>query len=97
MPLDPDQQSWIELLIETFNRDNTKVSDWELNFFTDQIERWETYGADMRISPKQWGILDKIADKLKVPPRGQAAPSRADPPAGWDDVPAHDLTDDILF
>lgn len=78
MALNPDEAAWVEGLLEKYSEDNTKVSDWEMGFMKDQVERWEKYGAEMRISPKQWPIFDRVAEKLKYAGRGDLKPRRDD-------------------
>ncbi len=41
-----------------------KLSDWEKSFLGDQIARTDQYGDDIRISPKQQGVLERIYGKL---------------------------------
>lgn len=43
-----------------------KLSDWERSFVDDFAQRREQYGEDTRVSPKQWGVLDKIHMKLEA-------------------------------
>lgn len=38
-------------------------TDWEKDFVQDQITRFERWGSDLRISPKQIAVLQKIANK----------------------------------
>lgn len=38
-------------------------TDWEKNFVQDQIARFERWGSDLHISPKQIAVLQKIANK----------------------------------
>lgn len=39
------------------------ATDWEKHFVQDQITRFERWGSDLRISPKQIAVLQKIANK----------------------------------
>jgi len=93
MPVSPDIAAWFERLVDKFNHDNTKVSDWELGIFKDQIQRWDEYGTDIRWSAKQFMILDRIASKFKMP--AHDADQGALP---LDDRgPPQDLSDEIPF
>ena len=74
--MDDDIAAWFEDVIDRFNRDNTRLSDWELGFFKDQIERWGKYGQDIRLSDRQWEFIDRIAQKLGAPKRGQPEPDQ---------------------
>ncbi|MEW5972345.1 MAG: hypothetical protein AB1713_01140 [Pseudomonadota bacterium] len=39
------------------------ATDWEKNFVQDQITRFERWGSDLHISPRQIAALQKIANK----------------------------------
>lgn len=45
------------------------ISDWERSFLQDQAERVEKYGTSVRFSPKQFAILDRVADKIGMAER----------------------------
>lgn len=38
-------------------------TDWEKNFVQEQIARFERWGSDLYISPKQIAVLQKIANR----------------------------------
>lgn len=62
-------QNEIEYLEEIINARGEAghlISEWERKFIDDQQSRYEKYAADTKMSPKQWAVLDKIANKLGV-------------------------------
>lgn len=61
--MDLDTYDWLtRLVLEGVNHPD--CSDWEKGFLKDQEERLEKYKTDTRYSPKQWAILDRVAEKL---------------------------------
>lgn len=68
MPLSSEQILKLELTIngvkESADDPGSEVTEWEFNFMVDQEERYQQYGDGMRISDKQWAIIDRIYDKV---------------------------------
>ncbi len=69
MAMGDEAYAWLESLVADALGHGSKASDWEKGFLTDQQDRMEKYGQDIRLSPKQWAILDRIANKIGHPPR----------------------------
>lgn len=64
MALDADEQFRLEQII-TAARDNfDELSEWEQGFMVSTEERIKLYGANSRVSEKQWAILDRVYDKV---------------------------------
>jgi hypothetical protein len=61
--MESDLFEWLERLL-TNALDGSTISEWERSFLKDQAERVEKYRDDVRMSPKQWGVLDRVADKI---------------------------------
>lgn len=41
--------------------DNIKLlSDWERGFVLDNVKRYEDFKSGVRLSPKQWAILERV-------------------------------------
>lgn len=56
-----DQESWLVVLFDHFNKDPDVVSDgFETNFMTDVGERFSKEGVEMFVSPKMMNILKRI-------------------------------------
>lgn len=64
MALTAQENSFLESLFALADTNNSKLSQWEQNFVNDHKARYEEYGEGMRISPKQWAVLNKIDAKL---------------------------------
>lgn len=45
-------------------------TDWEKTFVQDQITRFERWGGDLKISPKQIEVLQRIANKESLDDAG---------------------------
>ena len=43
---------------------DTEVTEWEFNFVIDQETRKIEWGDRMRMSEKQWAIIDRIYNKV---------------------------------
>ena len=44
--------------------DNLKLlSEWERGFVQDHVKRYEQYKSGIRLSPKQWGVLQRVYDE----------------------------------
>jgi hypothetical protein len=46
------------------NQHSGKLSDWEKSFMTDQFEREDQYGENIRLSGKQVAVLERIYGKM---------------------------------
>lgn len=47
-------------------RGSGKISEWEEGFMASTEERIEKYGQNTHMSPKQWAVIEKIAEKVGV-------------------------------
>lgn len=43
---------------------DTEVTEWEFNFVIDQETRKIEWGDRMRMSEKQWAVIDRIYNKV---------------------------------
>lgn len=60
---DNEKQSLADI-IERCHEQWEELNGWEQGFITDQEKRYEEYGAEIRLSPKQWEALHKIESIL---------------------------------
>lgn len=67
MALNTKSHEWLQTLCVATQERHDEISEWEKSFMSDTAERVEKYGIDTRVSPKQWVILRRIADKLDLP------------------------------
>ena len=63
--MSPTEAEWLEGLIELASQAN--LNDFEQRFLDDQANRFREYGADTRMSPKQFNILYGIAEDCGYP------------------------------
>lgn len=69
--MNEDTFEWVQGLL-TDALAGKVISDWERSFLSDQAERVEKYGASTRFSPKQFAILDRVAEKIGHPERPES-------------------------
>jgi hypothetical protein len=66
MSLSENESDYLQRVLDAYNEDRKKCSEWERGFMDDQVKRWEEHGSGIRMSPKQWTIIGRVADKLGV-------------------------------
>ena len=59
MALSSSENSWVESFLDA--AEDANLGDWDTRFVADQRKRWGEYGADIRLSPKQWQQLFRIS------------------------------------
>jgi len=64
MSLSEEQQNFLHDLFEAVEANPGKISDWEKGFLTDNKDRFDAHGAELRVSTKQWAIFVRVGDKL---------------------------------
>lgn len=65
MALSSNENEWLEDFFNQVEGDPS-LSDFERNFIGDQIDRYKQYGAEMRLSSKQWQVMFRTANKFKI-------------------------------
>jgi hypothetical protein len=70
MALNADEEAWVDGLLARYQDEAKGCSTWEQSFMDDQVKRFTEYGNETRFSPKQWQILDRVAEKLNYAGRG---------------------------
>lgn len=63
MPLSPRETEELGDMLEAIKADTGALNDWERQFVDDQVRRFDQYGAEIFLSPKQW---KKIRDIYEV-------------------------------
>lgn len=63
-----DEQDFdkLELILNGAKEHESVLSDWERGFIQDTMERLEKFGTRIRVSDKQWAVLDRIYGKLPL-------------------------------
>ena len=64
MSLTNDEVEELEQILARAGDGMDQLNDWERGFINDQQKRFDQYGADIRLSPKQWAALRKINEVL---------------------------------
>lgn len=66
MALDADEILKLELILEACRDEDTfnSLTEWEQGFVVSTDERYKEYKDNTRVSTKQWGVLDRIYDKV---------------------------------
>lgn len=60
-----DQQyKELDALLKRAVENEDVLNEWENDFVSDLVDKLDDYGTDIRISPKQQEILDRIEGKL---------------------------------
>lgn len=67
MALSDRTVEWLEGFFTDYQSNRNRVSDWERGFMDDQVKRFEQYEAETRFSPKQWQVINRVAEKLDIP------------------------------
>ena len=65
-PLSDDQEEKVRWMLSELDSDPARkiMNSWEQSFVSDQLKRYDTYGSEMSLSPKQWAILEKLHEKV---------------------------------
>lgn len=64
MALSEHEADWLEGLFDATQAEADRLSGWESGFVADQQSRYEQYSSSLRLSAKQWAVLQRIAQKL---------------------------------
>ena len=66
MPLTEDVEEELRLILGELDSDEARklMNSWEQGFVSDQASRYDKYGSEIYVSPKQWAILRKLVEKV---------------------------------
>lgn len=64
MALSEDQSLKLAMAIEGSKERYEELSEWEQGFIASTEERHTQYGDDIRVSDKQWAVIDRIYEKV---------------------------------
>jgi hypothetical protein len=64
MALTDAEQTKFETYIEEIEKNRSRLSSWEQGFWDDQMKRWDEYKENIHLSAKQWGVLDRMYEKI---------------------------------
>lgn len=60
MSLTEDEDEKLQHMLGLLEENIKLLSEWEQGFIRDQIKRYEEYRANIRVSPKQWAVINRI-------------------------------------
>ena len=64
MSLSEEQEQRLANILEACEDARHRLSDWEADFLDDQVNRYAQYKSQTSLSPKQWGVLERMMDKV---------------------------------
>ncbi len=56
----------LDTLFRIVGRRMAELSDWEQNFIADMEEKRHEWDRRLRLSPKQWSVINRIEEKMGV-------------------------------
>tara|TARA_B100000700_G_scaffold331737_1_gene467774 strand:+ start:7384 stop:7584 length:201 start_codon:yes stop_codon:yes gene_type:complete len=63
MSITDDEDVKLQEILQDCNDNFEKLNGWEQGFISDNQQRYEEYGAGIRLSAKQWKILYACQEK----------------------------------
>lgn len=64
MTITDEQEETLRLTLSVLDNERARLTRWELTFLDDQIKSYDEHGSEIRLSPKQWSILNRMYDKV---------------------------------
>lgn len=64
MTITDEQEETLRLTLSVLDNERARLTRWELTFLDDQIKAYDEHGSEIRLSPKQWSILNRMYDKV---------------------------------
>lgn len=64
MTITDEQEEGLRLTLSVLDNERARLSRWELGFLDDQIKAYDEHGSEIRMSPKQWNILNRMYEKV---------------------------------
>ena len=62
--MDQDEYDELTDILAAAEELDSRLTPWEVTFVTDFQDRVEKWERRVKVSPKQWAILQRIKDKL---------------------------------
>lgn len=63
MPLSEDETTELDQIIGVLEDNRAKLTGRSAEFFDDTQKRYDLYGTEIRLSPKQWDWLRSLYDQ----------------------------------
>ena len=64
MALSKDEHDLLVDCLSFVENESDKLNDFEKSFLTNQQERYDEYGENIKLSPKQIAVLEKVYNKV---------------------------------
>ena len=92
MSLNYDQLEKLEMILQGLEPEIKNLNPSSQNFVRDQLQRFEQWGSNIRLSPKQWQWLEDLYRN-----NVGELPGDEERPDGDDAEPPADMDDEIPF
>lgn len=60
MSLTDDEENRLIHLLSSLEENLKLLSEWERGFVLDHVKRFEEHKSNIRLSPKQWAVLERV-------------------------------------
>jgi len=66
MSLTDEQEEQIRFMLSELDSDEARkmLNTWEQGFISDQVKRYDQYGSQLNLSPKQWKKINDLYEKV---------------------------------
>lgn len=64
MALSEDEVERLSTILATLGECKAKMNDKSREFVSDVEQRYDKYGSDLRMSPKQWAWLENLMEQF---------------------------------
>ena len=62
-PMTEKEYKRIDWILSKAQIGSSELTEWEIGFVDDMTNQLEKYGLQMRVSDRQWDVLERIAGK----------------------------------
>jgi len=68
MSLEEGEVETLEFIKEAMDIESKRaiLTEWEVNFIKDQLDRYGKYGTETHFSVKQWAIIEKVEETFQT-------------------------------
>lgn len=63
MSLTTEAEEKFSFILSSISENIKVLSDWEKGFYDDMVKRYDEFQANIRISEKQWSVLQRMYEK----------------------------------
>lgn len=62
--MDEKEYAWLQRLEKGIDAAWDDLTEWEQRFMENLLERFRRWGRKTKVSPKEWGIIARISEKI---------------------------------